>query len=251
MTRHGQRGVTLLELMISVTLVALISIGLSVAMHAGLTTMQKWNTRMTSTRRVLGAQRVLLQQVGGLMNVVGLCAASAQAAPEKMRFFQGEPNAMRFVSTYSLPEASRGLPQLLEYAVLPRENGEGVRLVVNEFPYAGPSTVLPLCVGTMPNPETGKPVPRYRDIAVGPTSFVLADRLAYCRFRFLEVPFAAPGTPPTKPERWVDRWVAERYPQAIRVEMAPLKPEPGQLQSMSMTLPVHAEKNVLFTYTDQ
>ena len=46
---------------------------------------------------------------------------------------------MRLVSTFSLQQAWRGQPQILELFVIPGEDGNGVRLVVNEIPYAGPS----------------------------------------------------------------------------------------------------------------
>ena len=52
--------------------------------------------------------------------------------------FQGDPQTMRFVSSYSLTEAARGLPRLLEYQVIPGEDGNSVRLVVNEIVYTGP-----------------------------------------------------------------------------------------------------------------
>ena len=40
-----------------------------------------------------------------------------------IQFFQGEAQSMRFVSTYSLQQAWRGLPQILEFLVIPREDG--------------------------------------------------------------------------------------------------------------------------------
>ena len=43
---------------------------------------------------------------------------------------------MRLVSTFSLQQGWRGPAEILEMFVIPGEDGEGVRLVVNETPYS-------------------------------------------------------------------------------------------------------------------
>jgi CheY-like chemotaxis protein len=91
----------------------------------------------------------------------------------KAQFFQGEPQSMRFVSTYSLQEAARGLPRILEFQVIPGEGGRGVRLVVNEQLYSGPAAAGFFCLGP------GGDSFRFRPIEIGPRSFVLADRLSF------------------------------------------------------------------------
>ena len=70
---------------------------------------------------------------GNLMWLMGGPIAGAKVA-----FFQGEPQSMRFVSSFSLHEGDRGLPHMLEFQVISGENGAGVRLVVNELIYSGP-----------------------------------------------------------------------------------------------------------------
>ena len=85
---------------------------------------------------------------------------------------------MRFVSTYSLNEAGRGYPRILEYQVIPGENGTGVRLIVNEFWYCGPLSAGSSCVGVMPDPVAKAPMMIFRPVQIGPSSFVLADKLA-------------------------------------------------------------------------
>lgn len=55
----------------------------------------------------------------------------------------------------------------------------------------------------------------------GPRSFVLADRLAACRFVYLEDDTVGP-------QRWVEAWGRmDLWPAAIRVEMAPLDAASG------------------------
>ena len=147
-------------------------------------------------------------------------------------FFQGEQQSMRLASTYSLQQGQRGLPMILEYQVIPGENDQGVRLIVNEHWYTGPRGAGIYCLGNSP---TG---PLFAPIAVGPGSFVLMDKLAYCRFSFRD-----PGVPPSKPPVWVPHWVKPVLPSAIRIEMAPLAPDLGRLQPITMTIPVHVTRD--------
>ena len=148
---------------------------------------------------------------------------------------------MRFVSSYSLEEASRGYPRILEYQVIPGVNNEGVRLVVNELLYSGPDSTGLLCVG--PRPGTGGVL--FRPIAVGPNSFVLQDRLAFCRFSYQE------RLPATVWQRWTPVWVKPEPPNAVRVEMIPLESDNTHLPRLTLTLPFHVNKNATLQYDDQ
>jgi hypothetical protein len=241
MKRNGRAGVTLMELLIAVSLVSLISVGILMAMRVGLNAMEKANSRLLDNRRVAGAQKIIEQQIGGIMAVVADCQADPSMPPIPAPFFQGEPQSLRFVSSYSLEEASRGRPRILEYQVVPRAAGPGSRLVVNELLYSGPLSTGMLCLG--PRPE--EPSLRFRPIEVGPRSFVLADRLAFCRFAYLE-PLQGPPW-----ARWTDLWVLPRLPAAIRVEWEALEPDPSRLPLLTITLPVRVSKMAMLQYTDQ
>ncbi len=241
MTRES--GFTLIEVVIAVTLVALISLGLVMAMDTGFKAMQKSQDRLMHNRRVTGTERVMEQQVAGLMPISAPCLGNnlQTAGAQKVTFFEGQPQSMRFVSTFSLQDGGRGVPRILEYQVAPIEDGVGVRLVLNERIYGGPYAAGALCTGFQPTP-LGQPMPVYRPIEVGPGSFVLADKLAACQFSY-RIP-AQPG----KPARWVPVWDQLKLPDAIRIDMAPLNPDPSAVQLLPLTLPVHVTRDPLFPY---
>jgi hypothetical protein len=152
--------------------------------------------------------------------------------PARLPFFQGEPQSMRFVSSYSLGEGWRGLARVLEFQVIPGESGAGVRLVVNEHLYTGPIGAGAFCLGTALDPQLGLQVPQFRPILVGPSSFVLADRLAFCRFSYREV------VPLLARERWVQNWISPKWPSAVRIDMAPLAPDAVRVQPLSVFAPI-------------
>jgi len=233
---RSQCGVTLIELLISVTLVSLISVAVLMALRVGVNAMEKTNTRLLSNRRVVGVHRIIERQIGNMMAVTATCQADPSQRPRRQIFFQGEAQSMRFVSAYSLREASRGYPRILEFQVIPGEQYRGVRLVVNELLYTGPVSTGSLCFGGSEG---------YLPIETGPQSFVLADQLAYCRFSFLQ-------RIPRDPEaaQWLSAWQDDTYPAAIRIEMAPLEPDPSRLPLLTLTMPLRLDKDPMDSYPD-
>lgn len=235
-----QAGVTLIEVLIAITLLSLLTMGMLFAMRVGLMAFSKTDGKLMDNRRVVGAQRVVEQELEGLMPVIAPCGGPGM----KAAFFQGEAQAMRLVSGFSLQQAWRGQPQILELFVIPGETA-GVRLVVNEIPYTGPAEAGQLCPGTMEDPETHLSIPRFAPVEAGPNSFVLADKLAYCRFVYL-----APAVTPTAPEIWTSHWVTAGWPLAVRIEMAPLEADPSRLQPITVVAPIFIRRAVDGVYAD-
>jgi prepilin-type N-terminal cleavage/methylation domain-containing protein len=246
---RSERGVTLMEVLIAVSLLSLLSAGMLTAMRVGLDAMNKSNERLMANRRVAGVERIMMQQIAGFMPVMAECLPpDPLAPPARMPFFQGEPQAMRFVSAFSLDEAWRGLPRILEYLVIPGEGGRGVRLVVNEIVYTGPPGAGALCFGRIPDPLTGTALPRFRPVEAGPRSFVLADRLAACRFAYLEPP--PPQAPRQAPDIWRPDWVADAWPLGVRIEIEPLAPDPARLQPVTVTAAIPVRRHPRIQYVD-
>lgn len=240
--KRKQAGVTLIELLVAIALLSLLAVGVLFGMRIGLGAMERTNNRLQTNRKVLGVERVLTQQIAGLVPVRADCYTTPQGPPARLPFFQGEPQTMRFVSTYSLDQASRGYPRILEFQVIAGENGEGVRLIVNELWYTGPRSAGALCAGVTPTPAG--PQILFHPVQVGQQSFVLADKLASCRFGFKE------NREPPKPDVWLPRWQAQRLPNAIRVDLAPLKTDPSLLEPPSVIAPVRITRDPMMDYQD-
>src|SRR5580692_11985961 len=73
---HATRGFTLIELMISITLVAALATGMLMAMRTSLLSLEKIDARLQFNRRVMGMERVLTRQIGGVMPVVSNCGTT-------------------------------------------------------------------------------------------------------------------------------------------------------------------------------
>src|SRR4051812_28110444 len=149
--RSSQRGVTLLELMIAITLVAGLSTGMLMAMRTSLQTYEKTAKRLESNRRFVKTQQILSDQISAVMPVQGACLGDAGQSIGTPSFLGGAQDTLRLVSSYSIAEGSRGYPQIVEYRVIPEARGS-VRLVATERPYTGPQSTIPYCGGTAPPP---------------------------------------------------------------------------------------------------
>jgi hypothetical protein len=198
-----------------------------VAMQLGVSSLSKTSDKLMQNRRVVGAQRILEQELEGLMPLTTGCAVEGGEAL-KLKFFEGMPDHVKLVSTFSLDGAWRGRPQILEIFVASGEK-IGFRLLVNEIPYLGPITARQQCSGAT---DDGRAI--FRPPQPNPRSFILADQLAGVVFSYL----GPEGGDPKNPDIWQPTWTQRLWPKAIRVEMAPLEPNPARLQPLTVVAPV-------------
>jgi len=247
--RSSQRGVTLLELMIAITLVAGLSTGMLMAMRTSLLTYEKTAKRLESNRRFVKTQQMLSDQISAVMAVQGLCPGDAGQNIGIPSFLSGSEDALRLVSSYSIAQGARGYPQIVEYRVIAEAPGS-VRLVATERPYTGPQSTTLYC-GSEPPPvaspyEFGAQSAAQPVVSTQGESFVLADHLAYCRFsyhepfdqnRFIETP-------------WLPLWDKPLLPAGVRIEMRSLSPQAGGLSVLGVTVPIQVNRDPRLLYGD-
>lgn len=245
--RNGQSGLTLMEVLIAVTMIGLLLVAISSSLSIGLQAMDSASNRLDTNRKANRAQEILEHQILNLTPSSAACVLDTPESPQVIPFFQGEPQSMRFLSTYSLREGDRGYPRILEYTVIggdPTKTPPGLRLIVNELPYMGPLSAGRLCFGLKLDRALGRAAPAFAPIRPSPTSFVLADRLAQVRFRYL-----FPHPLPNPPE-WVDRWAEERLPEAIGIDLVPLPNETAEPLPVSLVLPLPVDRMPRKRYED-
>ena len=232
-------GVTLIEILIAVSLLSLLSLGVLLAMRIGFNTMDKTDAHLVQNRRVANSRKIIENEFNGLM----VTQALWQPAPENYQlipFMQWEEQRMRFVTSYSLQDAWRGRPQIAALTVIPGEHNVGVRLIVNETPYTGQAQAGQYISGI----DNG--IVSFAPILAGAASFVLADRLAYCRFSYLEPSFEPPF------RNWRPDWIRnDMLPLAVRIEMEPLDHTPAELHVTTVTAPLSVNRSPqMLNYTD-
>jgi len=230
--RRRQSGFTLIELIISITLVALLATSLLMAMRSGFLTFEKTTARLDLNRRVMSVEQILGRELSGAIPEMGLCATSSGNAA-RWPMFVGEPESLRLISSYSMEQGARGRPSILVFQVIRAPQG-GVRLVVNESPWTGPASTIPFCLdGRLVAPP------------VNEKSFVLADKLMTCRFTYLE------RTENSNDLKVQPVWNRPDLPSGVHVQMIPLVPDSSRLPLMSVTATIRINKQVQGTYVDQ
>ena len=242
--KQGEAGVTLIEVLVAVTLLSLLSLGMVMALNIGLAAYSKTEEKLMDNRRVVGAQRILESELEGLVPAFVMCGAGQGGSGTRAVLFQGAADGLWMVSTFSLQEGWRGKPQILTLFVIPGDEG-GVRLVVNERPYTGPVGAAQYCTGTVGLPNTISRLAIMLPVQASPQTFVLADKLAYCRFSYYT---PAPGM--YDPPGWQPTWASKGWPLAVRIEMAPQGADPSRLQPITVTAPLHIHRDAEKVYTD-
>jgi prepilin-type N-terminal cleavage/methylation domain-containing protein len=236
---NRRAGVTLIEILIAVSLLSLLSVGMMVSMRIGFNTLEKVDTRLVSNRRVSYARRIIEDEISGYTYSFAVWHPSPDHSQLAI-FNQWEPQTMRFVTSYSLQDSWRGRPQIAAFQVIPGADGKGVRLIVDETPYTGPEQAGQMIAGI---DEDG--TVHFAQVGTGPQSFVLADRLAYCRFAYLQPISESPF------QIWRPDWPQRQtLPQGIRIEMAPLDTSPTDLHVSTVTVALHVNRTPGATYAD-
>ena len=231
-------GVTLIEILVAVSLLALLSTGILMAMRIGFNTLDKTDSHLVHNRRVVNTRRIVENQIAGFTYT----NAEFRPRPELVYtepFREFSPSRMRFVTTYSLEEAWRGRARILVMQVIPGENNRGVRLIANEMPWTGPAQAGRMILEITPDG------PQFAPLQAGTDSFVLADRLAYCRFLYqVQRPDGQPGF------IWIPEYHGPILPRGIRIEMAALDTNRSELAPATITAPLPITRFMGLDYAD-
>ena len=227
----SERGVTLLEMMIAVSLVAMLSTGMMMALRTSVQAYEKTGKRLEENRRTMGSSQILFNQISSAMAVMALCPVNG-GPPTGTSFLSGSATQLRLVSSYSIAEGARGTPQVVQYDVVSGESGT-VRLVVRELIYTGPQSTTAACTREAAGVRSTE-------------SYVLADRLAFCRFLYHE-PYDLNAFIETE---WLPVWDRPFLPAAIRVEMKAAAAPAGGLPALGLTVPLHVTRDPFAQYED-
>jgi prepilin-type N-terminal cleavage/methylation domain-containing protein len=223
-----QRGMTLIEILVAISLMGLLAVAMVTALTVGAGAWQDARSHLTLDHRIATANEILYAEFEELVPLAARAAAVPRAA-----FFQGEPESMRFVSGYSLTAGRRGGLRIVELQV--GDTSRGRRILLNELPYGGPAALGGMITGVEADPLSGAPHLLFAPIVPRATSLIIADELEACRFSYLRLPRTR-----AEPALWVPRWGdLIRLPGAIRVEMTPRQGQ-ARLLPVSITAPVRA-----------
>jgi hypothetical protein len=176
--------------------------------------------------------------------VAGFIFTNAEFRPQPdsvsvVSFREFTSSRMRFVTTYSLAEAWRGRARIVVMQVIPGEHNNGVRLIANEIPWTGPAQAGQMVAAITPEG------PQFAPLDANGESFVLADRLEHCSFLYeVQRTDGQPGF------FWVPEYHGPALPRGIRIDMAPLDRQPGEMAATGITMSFPVSRKQGLNYAD-
>ena len=205
---RAEAGVTLLELLVSITIVALLAATVLFAWRVGVSAWEKVGTQLEKGRGVLAAHQLLQEQIASMVPY--------EAWPEqrgRVVFFQGEAETARFVSRYSLTHRAASGLYLIEYHVAAQQGGTK-QLLLKETPVRGNEELGALIRDIESHPEGVRL--RLPPFERDPETVVLLEGLQECRFEYYRL--ASTGAQGIWTDEWVNR--PNEVPPAMRIHAA-------------------------------
>ena len=223
-------GLTLIEILVAVTLLALLSAGIVGALSMSAGAWSQTRERLTLDRRIATANQLLYAQFAAITPVL-MQPPRITGAPQAP-FFHGEPQQMRFVSSYSIETGARGGLSIVELNV--QSAREGLRLVLTQSPYRGPLSTGRFATGVDRGGPNGLRI-LFSPVRPRSDSLIVADQLEHCTFEYQREPRSMADD-----AEWLPFWGdPNQLPAGVRVHIKPAKSEP-RLQPVSITAELRA-----------
>jgi prepilin-type N-terminal cleavage/methylation domain-containing protein len=208
----SSKGFTLLELLIGITLMALLMAALVTGLHVGVRAWEQGEARLREAHWEEERADFLARQVASLVPYELVSTDSEMQV--RLPVLQATPQRLRFLSSYGSRYRNRSGLVLADYAVLetaPRK----FTLALRETAVRDDARLLrQLLLRVERNPETGQNVLTYRPFPEGEDFLALMAELESVQFEYLD-----PGMEDSAPT-WVSEWVSQPqspYPTAIRL----------------------------------
>ena len=231
-SRRREAGLTLMEVLVAVALLSLLSAGILVALRVGSAAWQSANTNLTLDRRIATANTILNSALEGIFPAMAEFNDPATRSQTTAVLFQGEPQSMRFVTSYSLESGPRSGLRLVELQVV--DGPKGRRVLLNEQIYDGPRAAGRVVTGVARTRSVAGMRLLFAPILTQPNSFVIADELESCVFTY--------RTPPQfdRPDRWDPAW-EDPYslPSAVSIQITP-RQNSARLRPVPVTVPIRS-----------
>ena len=226
--RVWDSGFTLLELLVSITMVSLLATAVLFGWRISASAWEKVSEQLEQNRKILATNELLMEQMASMVPMQVYTEVGQQF------FFKGEEKTASFVSRYSLAHRARSGLYLIEYQI--EELPGGVRaLLVNERPVANSQDMLSGMIESVRVSE-GQAV-RYVEFENREDSLRLLDGAEELRLEYYRT-----GKSSEKGE-WVSEWrnINNELPNAMAIRVTD-KGQERTLQPVSIIAAVQQIK---------
>jgi general secretion pathway protein J len=211
--RADSRGFTLLEMVISISLMALLMVALLVGLRVANRAWQRGEARLRQVHIEGEREAFLTTQISSLVPYA--VTSSIPDIPGKATILQATPSCLRFVTRYNSRFRNRAGLVLAEYAVVRTSPGP-LGLALREAPVRDEQALLGQLIERVARDEdSGKMIVSYRPFFLKRSDIQLLTGLDRAGFEYLDL-HPKDGDGP----RWLGQWESTPetpYPAAIRL----------------------------------
>ena len=198
---RSSQGITLVEAVTALTLLALLAAGLVGVSGNGLRAWVETREALRQDRRLATTQSRLHESISSIVPL----STPRQTGGAPQPFFQGAQHMMRFVTGYSPIRGERAGMRLVTLRTIPKP--AGIQFIVRDSPCPDPHELAALLESAAGEAAGSLETSEDAD------AWIVAEELAACTFEYLEFPENT-----EEPERWVSRWQVEKgLPRAVRI----------------------------------
>lgn len=231
-TADSSAGFTLMELLVSMTLMGLVALAILFGFRIGINAWAKGGASLERFRATQAAFDLVSRQIGSMK--AHYSRQRLKETPVELLLFQAAPKGMRFVSTFSLRSRSSGGLWLVEYFVTQKEAGKA-GLWLNELPLPTDSALAESVLSNIELSEGNRPVARFPGFRSTPDSLPLVEDAQEIQFQyFLPPPAQGQMTAQRSPDG------KELLPQGVKITLR--WDDSGLLSAkdFSVVVPIHA-----------
>ncbi len=224
----SKRGVTLIELLVAISLMGMISLALLFSMRIGSGAWRRGNARMAANRGVIAAGDLISAQLADVQ--ARRVKWGPDDSPTFFAYFDGAPERLRLLTSYSLALRSRGGVWLAEYFFV--KEGDGCALRYYERQYDTDRDIASTVRGAGFDPFANRMSVLFNSDPPASSGRTLYTGLRDCRFEYLIEPQDAPAY-------WGKYWITnDRYlPRSVAVRVE--GPEQGGIAPVATVATLH------------
>ena len=231
--RRTSCGFTLMELLVSMTLMGFVAIAILFGFRIGTNAWAKGGANLDNLRTTQSTFDLLNRQIGSMKAYYSM--QKLNEAPIELLLFEGTSEGMRFVSNFSFKSRSVGGLWLVEYFAMKSKESEQMDLMLNETRLPPDEALAQSVFKDIEIGEDNRPVVRFPAFQPGPDSMRLIEDAQEIQFQYF-----APLTPQGQAPVQTVTTGKDRLPQGVKIAIRWKQSDLGSGKDFSFVVPIHA-----------
>ncbi len=184
--RRSGAGFTLMEVLVSITLMGFISVAIHYGYRIGLDSWSRAEKSLERERNVQFVLDLMSRQLGSMVPYYSRQLLDGAAVD--VLLFHGSEQGVRFVTTFSAESRSSGGLRLVEYFLGDSKQGTGKALLLNERLLPDDADLPGTVFGSLARGENNSVIAEFRGFSTAEGTVALVEELTAASFRFPRSP---------------------------------------------------------------